>query len=355
MALTGFLFAGGPVQAQESDVTARDVAEFEEIVVTSRYREENVQDVPISATVMSKTLIEDARLDRVDDVMALVPNVTFRQTQNAGQSFVMIRGLTQVRNNEPPVAVVIDGVLTASPNQLARELFDLQSIEVLRGPQGALYGRNATGGAILITTRKPQFEFGGYVRGGYATGNEKFIEGGITGPLVKDKLAASLNAKYLDRDGYYRNITLDQNADPFEELSLQGKLLWTPADDWTANLRVNYIKNDAAALNVWFQPTILDQNNKFAGFDFTPGNPQAAVSPNSADSVFKPLVANACAGWWAAIFCPRTVFSVLRPAATLARVSWRSNEHRSPTVRQTAHWLLSPIAMTIRPGPCLRT
>ena len=277
--------------AQSSVETEDATAKLDTIVVTGRGFVENLQDVPISVTTFGEDDIRDARIDKVQDFMDLTPGVTFRQTQNAGQSFVQIRGLTQVRNNEPPVAVVIDGALTASPNQLSRELFDVESIEVLRGPQGALYGRNASGGAIIITTKQPGNEFEAYGRAGYGSGDEYFVEGGISGPLVEDQLFASVNAKFLDRGGYYDNITLGEKADPYEELSILGKVLWEPTDTLSANLRLNYISNDSTSLNVWFQPTILDDENKFAGFDFA-GGATSAIGPNSADSVFEPLVAN---------------------------------------------------------------
>ena len=264
---------------------------IEMIVVTGRGFEENLQDVPISVTAFDEALIRDARIDKVQDFFDLTPGVTFRQAQNVGQSFVQIRGLTQVRNNEPPIAVVIDGALTASPNQLSRELFDIESIEVLRGPQGALYGRNATGGAIIITTKQPGNEIEAYGRGGYASGKEYFVQGGVSGPIIENMLYGSINAKYLDRGGYYDNITLGQKADPFEELSVLGKIIWEPTATFSADLRLNYITNDSTSLNVWFQPTILDDENKFAGFDFTGGS-NSAIGPNSADRVFEPLVAN---------------------------------------------------------------
>lgn len=273
-ACTALLMQAEPVFAQENaegDTTDAEERTLNTVVVTGRLREENVQDVPISQTVFGAEQIQDARLDRVEDFIGLTPGVTISQAQNAGQSFIMIRGLTQVRNNEAPVAVVIDGALTASPNQLTRELFDVESIEVLRGPQGALYGRNATGGAIIINTKQPGDEFESYVRGGIASGEEYFVGGGVSGPLVENKLYGSLNAKYLDREGYYDNVTLNEKADFFDELAVAGKLRWEPNENFTANLRLNYIKNEGSALNVWFQPTILDANGNFAGFDFAGG------------------------------------------------------------------------------------
>ena len=147
------LLAHEPALAQGADEL------IEEIVVTARGREESLIEVPISETVFDSQAIKDARIDRVDDFIALTPNVTISNAQDSGTNFITIRGLSQTRNGEPPVAVVVDGVLQTSPRSFDQGLFDVESIEVLRGPQGALYGRNATGGALLINTVGPTEEF----------------------------------------------------------------------------------------------------------------------------------------------------------------------------------------------------
>src|SRR6185312_10840810 len=99
-----------------------------------------------------------------------VPNMTLVETQNAGNAFVVVRGISQARNSEPSVAVLVDGVLETNPAEFNQQLFDLDQIEVLKGPQGALYGRNAIGGAIIIRTRAPTDELRGQVKLGYDNG-----------------------------------------------------------------------------------------------------------------------------------------------------------------------------------------
>ena len=126
---------------------------LEEILVTARKRDEALIDVHVAINVFNDEEIASAGIRRPQDFIALTPNMTMVQTQNQGTSFIVVRGISQARNSEPSVAVLIDGVLMANPSQFNQELFDIERIQVLKGPQGALYGRNAIGGAVIIETR----------------------------------------------------------------------------------------------------------------------------------------------------------------------------------------------------------
>ena len=129
---------------------------LEEVVVSARKVDESLQDVPIGMTVFTSSDVEDAGIERPEDFIALTPNVVMANTVNAGDTLVTIRGLTSTRDAESNFALVVDGILETNPNAFNRELLDIEQIEVLKGPQGALYGRNATSGAILITTKEPE-------------------------------------------------------------------------------------------------------------------------------------------------------------------------------------------------------
>jgi len=240
---------------QKNDMT------LEEIVVTARMRSESLQDVPLSETAFSAQVIEDSRIDTVDDFLQLTPNVTFANSQSAGTSFMTIRGISQVRNGEPPVAVVVDGVLQINSRQFTQAMFDMQSIEVLRGPQGALYGRNAAGGAILITSNQPTDELSGYVRATYGTGSEYTIQGAIGGPVVKDKVKLRIAAKYQDIGGYLDNVQLKQKADPLQDLTLRAIIDINLSENLTATLRGSLTRTDGAALNFQFQSVAFDGNS----------------------------------------------------------------------------------------------
>ena len=135
-------------------------------IVTARRRAESFQDVPVTISVFDEREIQSAGIDRPRDFVAMTPNVTLVETQNQGNAFITVRGISQARNSERSVAVLIDGVQMANPSQFNQELFDIDSIQVLKGPQGALYGRNASGGALNILTVQPKLgEYSGYVEG----------------------------------------------------------------------------------------------------------------------------------------------------------------------------------------------
>src|SRR5262249_12821730 len=142
-------------------VHAQAATDLEEVGVTARKREETFRDVPVTVDVLTEQAIQNAGIDSTRDFVAMIPNVTLVETQNAGNSFITIRGISQARNSEPSVAVLVDGVLETNPYEFDQELNDVTSIEVLKGPQGALYGRNAIAGAIIITTPQPSDHFEG--------------------------------------------------------------------------------------------------------------------------------------------------------------------------------------------------
>jgi iron complex outermembrane receptor protein len=222
-------------------------AELEEIVVTARKRDESFQDVPVAVTVFNAQTIEDAGIERPQDYIGLTPNMSMVQTQNQGTSFITVRGISQARNSEPSVAVLIDGVLQANPSQFNQELYDAESIEVLKGPQGALYGRNAIGGAVIIRTHEPTDELQGKITGGYESGPGFKVQGTLSGPLV-DTLKFSTTFSYFDTDGHINNPHLDEEADPFRDISGRAKLLWEPNDDFKADLRFYISQVDTQAL-----------------------------------------------------------------------------------------------------------
>ncbi len=220
-------------------------AVIEEIVVTARKRSENLQDVPASVVAFTETDIERAGIRSARDFVNLTPNVSMVETQNIAFAFVNIRGLSQVRNVDPTVAVVVDGVLQTTSLGFSKDLFDIQQIEVLKGPQGALYGRNATGGAINITTKQPTDEIEAYVRGGFGNGDSYSLMGSVSGPIAEDKLLGRFVVSYQDADGWRDNPNISEKVDPYEDLSLQAKLLWLISDDVTADLRIAYSDSES--------------------------------------------------------------------------------------------------------------
>lgn len=220
-----------------------------EVVVTARKRDEALINVPVAVNAFSEADIESAGILRPQDFIALTPNMTMVQTQNQGTSFIVVRGISQARNSEPSVAVLIDGVLLANPSQFNQELFDIESIEVLKGPQGALYGRNAIGGAVIIRTKQPGDELEGKVKLGYDSGPGYSVRADVGGPLGgSDAWKFMASASYLDTDGYVDNPFLGEEADPFKDVSGRLRLMYEPSDSFSADFRVSGSQVDTQAL-----------------------------------------------------------------------------------------------------------
>ncbi len=215
-------------------------AQLEEIVVTAQYREENLQDVPVAVTAFSADEITHAGIQNTQDFINLTPNVTLDDSFTLGNTFVQVRGVAQINNADSPIAVVIDGVPQNNQKQFKQELFDIERIEVLKGPQGSLYGRNAIGGAINIVTKAPTNELEGFVKAGYGNGDEKKFSGGLSGAIIEDKLLFRIAGAYKDFDGVVPNNFLDRKVDFFETKDIRGKLIWNATDDISVEARVSY-------------------------------------------------------------------------------------------------------------------
>ncbi len=220
---------------------------LEEIVVTARMRSEDYAKAPAAIKPFTAAEIDAAGIARVHDFVELTPNMTVVQTQNPGNTFITIRGISQARNSDMPVAVVVDGVLETNPAQFNQELVDIQQIEVLKGPQGALYGRNAIGGAINIVTKPATDEFDARLRVGYDSGPGYLAQGTIGGP-INDKWKYRAALSYSDTDGYLDNTFLDKKADPYKDVSGRLRFTWEPSDKVTGDFRYSASHIDTTAL-----------------------------------------------------------------------------------------------------------
>src|SRR5690242_7453366 len=263
--------------AVATPVLAADNTALEEVVVTARKRDESFRDVPMTVNVFTEQAIAAAGIQKPADFIAQVPNMTLVETQNAGNAFVVVRGVSQARNSEPSVAVLVDGVLETNPAEFNKELFDIQQIEVLKGPQGALYGRNAIGGAIIIRTKDPSDQLEGSIRAGVGNGSLKRAQAAVSGPIGSSdawKIRASLN--YTDTNGYLENTYLKQKADPSEELSGRVRLLWKPNESFKGDLRFAFSNLDTRALYFVIPRDV--EANPFASFT-TPPNANDVTSP----------------------------------------------------------------------------
>jgi len=223
-----------------------------EIVVTATKRNENLSKVPIQVTVLTAGQIQAAGIVKPQDYLISTPNVTFID-EGTGDSFTNIRGQTSVRNSDPNVAVVIDGVQLSSLKQFNQDLFDIEQIEVLKGPQSAIYGRNAAAGAIVVTTKKPTDHFQGNVLAGYGSWHTKRAQAGISGP-INDMIKFSIAGSFRDTDGPFTNITTGEKPYRLRTALGQGRLLITPADRLSIDIKVSghSTKGGATALQSQF-------------------------------------------------------------------------------------------------------
>ena len=252
---------------------------IEEVIVTARQRAESIKDVPASVQAFTTADITAAGIERPQDFIALTPGVAAVQTAEVGDMQVNIRGINTGRDAETNFALVIDGVLQTNPNAFNRELSNVSQIEVLKGPQGALYGRNAVAGAIILNTRKPADAFEADIDVGVA--NKGTVKGNlfVSGPLGENA-GGSLSAYHRRTDGFFYNSTLrcDNCSDYLEETGGSGRLTFSAGDKANFDVKAAYSKVSAGAINF---------NAAFAlpGFAAAFGNPDFYQNVN--DHVFK--------------------------------------------------------------------
>ncbi|HUK01304.1 MAG TPA: TonB-dependent receptor [Steroidobacteraceae bacterium] len=280
------LAAPAHAQAPAAAANANTSGTLEEVVVTARKREESARDVPITESVFTEQTIKSAGIESPRDYIAMVPNMTLVETQNVGNSFVTIRGISQARNSEPSVAVLVDGVLETNPYQFTQELYDIKQIEVLKGPQGALYGRDAIGGAIIINTADLSDQFEGNARVGVGNGTSERAQLAVSGPLDSSgslKYRASVN--FYNTDGYLHNAYLDRKADPNRDYSARLRLLWKSSDALSADLRFFYDRVETTAY--YFVIPRANEQNPFSDVGIPPVN-----FPPDANDVTSPIQNN---------------------------------------------------------------
>jgi iron complex outermembrane receptor protein len=161
----------------------------------------------------SELKLAESGVKNTQQVLNLIPNVNMANSYTYLNSFITIRGVSEINNADPPMSVVVDGVPQNNQKQLMMDLFDVQQVEVLMGPQGGLYGRNAIGGAMIVTTKKPTDEYAADVDVSYGNGNAYQTMGSVSGPIIDDKLLFGVSANLAGSGGLIKNTYLDQNVD----------------------------------------------------------------------------------------------------------------------------------------------
>ncbi|MFN4114546.1 MAG: TonB-dependent receptor [Sphingomonadaceae bacterium] len=240
------LFAS-PAMAQVSGAEAQS----DEIIVTARRQNESLQDVPASVSVLTATALERTGATSADDFAQLTPGVTIvTGTAEAGDTQINIRGINGARDAESSVALVVDGILKTNTALLNQPQGTLRQAEVLKGPQGALYGRNAAAGAIVLQTLKPGDGFEGAVRASYAEENTWQATGHIAGP-IGDGLGFVLSGYYRSTDGFFRNIFLadSKSVDDQEVWAVDGRLVASLGEATELDVKARYSELRGASIN----------------------------------------------------------------------------------------------------------
>ncbi|HWJ36713.1 MAG TPA: TonB-dependent receptor [Steroidobacteraceae bacterium] len=279
---TGITRAWGqaaPVGEHDKDVG------LQEIIVTATRRETKLSDTPIAMSVVTADQIDNQRIVNFNDVELAVPNFVFTQVTRQ-ETYFSIRG-TGVDNDTPGsdagVSVFIDGVPRTGVHDTTPDLFDLQSVEVLRGPQGTLFGRNTTGGAVIMRTISPSFDPA--FKGQLTYGNYNLVEvnGLATGPLVSNSLAGKFSFLLHGRDGYVDNIVQNRENGREKSGSMRAQLLWLPTDDvkvmWGAEYLRDTSQSRVGGLESTFVPSL------FPTLQFGPDVTNAALTPQASDTI----------------------------------------------------------------------
>jgi iron complex outermembrane receptor protein len=260
------------IQSSES-LSEVKVQGFAGIVGKSRKRTEAIQSTPESVIALNSEGIENAGITNVSSFSSLVPNLKFNTSQEIGLNFIAVRGIPQVRGGDAPLAFVIDGVTIPDPSLLSQELYDLALIEVVKGPQGALYGKNAIGGAVNIYTKEPTNTMSNKIKLGLGNGNQKEVQFISSGALKKDKVFYRFSTQYKDFDGLLTNEFLDEKVDFRKDFNIRGQIKARITNDFTISGTYQYFDLDGGASYYSVNPTgntdgsgtpggILDPNPK---------------------------------------------------------------------------------------------
>jgi len=225
---------------------AESFAGVEEITITATKRAQNIQDVPIAVTAITSEGLEARGITDVKELQQAAPSLVItdsNSTTNGG--VIRIRGMGTSGNNpglESAVGSFIDGVYRSRAGLAMQDLIDVERVEILRGPQGTLFGKNTSAGLIHIITKQPEFSWGGHVQGTLGNYDQRKVQGSITGPLLDEKLAFRLAGSLHVRDGYYDDIDSDDTFADRDRWALKGQLLFAPTENLDFRFIADYTK-----------------------------------------------------------------------------------------------------------------
>jgi len=244
------------VKDGNADVAVRlteDFAKLDQVIVTAQKREEDIYQLPLSISVINSRAVHQFRLWNTKEISGVVPNL-YSANPGDERNVTSIRGITTT-SYDPAVATYIDGVNQFNLDTYIPQLLDIDRIEVLRGPQGTLYGRNAMGGVINIITKQPGNTTSGFAEVNLGNYAQKRFSAGIRTPVIRNKLFIGIAAMYNSRDGFYTNAVTGNSFDNQKSITQNGYLKWQVNTKWTATLKVkghHYTNEGAFPLQVPF-------------------------------------------------------------------------------------------------------
>ncbi|MCP5183672.1 MAG: TonB-dependent receptor [Pseudomonadales bacterium] len=261
--------------------TSASAALIEEIVVTAQKREQNVQDVGIAISAVSGEQMRQLGFTNAQQVTAMAPGISTVQPNGEANYAIAMRGVAAndfTTNIESPVAIYLDEVYISQMSGAGFMLFDMDRVELLRGPQGTLYGRNATGGLAHFISVKPSEEFSGYAQATYGDYDQIKLEGAVGGAL-SDTLMARLSFATHDNDGYVENRLSGQKQNNAKDRAVRAQLLWEPTEDvslllnargGSQDINTGFFEHVSANVTGQYTPTEV---NQVLGYIDNDGNP----------------------------------------------------------------------------------
>lgn len=242
-----------PADARHDDARAETIS-LDPVTVTATRREESLQSVPVAVSVVPGNALEDANLNHLEEIVQRIPSADFRPASSTKNVSLFMRGLGTVTTSggvEPTIATVVDGVVLSHPGQTTMDLLDVDRIEALRGPQGTLFGKNASGGVFNIVTRDPSREQYRYTEVSWYGDHEMRLRGGIATVLAEGVAWGSLTGVVGAHDGNVSNVYSDDSVNGYNKKGLRGKLVLKPAAEAKITLGADYLDSHRTMVPVF--------------------------------------------------------------------------------------------------------
>lgn len=255
-----------PAEQSAEEAPAENTAD---IVITATRRSQRLSSVPIAVSAYSTAALENSGATDIRQMAQIAPSLLVASTGSEANATARLRGIGTVGDNpglESSVVVFIDGVYRNRTGSGLNDLGQVERIEVLRGPQGTLSGRNSSAGAISIYTKYPEFTFGGYAEASYGNYDAMRVAGAVTGPIIADTLAFRVDGVFAKREGFYHDVVNDTDYNDRNRVFVRSQLFWKPSDDFSVRLIGDYTRRDEKCCGA----VLIDAREKT---DPTPGVP----------------------------------------------------------------------------------